>query len=45
MKDLAYCYTILKYPEDFCSLSAHLRKWLAEIQTSKVVDSDFTMHL
>ncbi|KAG7012748.1 ATP-dependent DNA helicase Q-like 5, partial [Cucurbita argyrosperma subsp. argyrosperma] len=36
MKDLAYCYTILKYPEDFCSLSAHLRKWLSEIQTSKV---------
>ncbi|XP_022151908.1 ATP-dependent DNA helicase Q-like 5 isoform X2 [Momordica charantia] len=36
MKDLAYCYTILKIPEDFCSLSAHLRKWLSEIQTSKV---------
>ncbi|XP_022945198.1 ATP-dependent DNA helicase Q-like 5 isoform X1 [Cucurbita moschata] len=36
MKDLAYCYTILKYPEDFCSMSAHLRKWLSEIQTSKV---------
>ncbi|XP_038893150.1 ATP-dependent DNA helicase Q-like 5 isoform X2 [Benincasa hispida] len=35
MKDLAYCYTILKNPEDFCSLSAHLRKWLSEIQTSK----------
>ncbi|KGN51695.1 ATP-dependent DNA helicase Q-like 5 [Cucumis sativus] len=36
MKDMAYCYTILKTPEDFCSLSAHLRKWLSEIQTSKL---------
>ncbi|KAL1217207.1 ATP-dependent DNA helicase Q-like 5 [Cardamine amara subsp. amara] len=36
MKDPAFCYTILEFPKDICSLSSHLTKWLAEIETCKV---------
>ncbi|XP_041010352.1 ATP-dependent DNA helicase Q-like 5 isoform X2 [Juglans microcarpa x Juglans regia] len=36
LKDPAYCYTIMEVPGDFCSLSAHLTKWLAEVEISKV---------
>ncbi|KAG2706735.1 hypothetical protein I3760_05G116400 [Carya illinoinensis] len=36
LKDPAYCYTIMEVPGDFCSLSAHLTKWLSEVEISKV---------
>nr|POF20420.1 atp-dependent dna helicase q-like 5 [Quercus suber] len=36
VKDMAFCYTIMKVPGDFCSLSAHLTKWLSEVETCKV---------
>ncbi|XAR64431.1 DNA helicase [Bertholletia excelsa] len=36
MKDPAYCYIIVDVPKDFCSLSAHLTKWLSEVESSKV---------
>ncbi|VVA92797.1 unnamed protein product [Arabis nemorensis] len=36
MKDPAFCYTILEFPRDMCSLSSHLTKWLTEIETCKV---------
>lgn len=38
LKDPAYCYTIMEVPGDFCSLSAHLTKWLSEVEISKVID-------
>ncbi|CAH2034078.1 unnamed protein product [Thlaspi arvense] len=36
MKDPAFCYTILDSPRETCSLSSHLTKWLAEVETCKV---------
>ncbi|KAJ4710900.1 DNA helicase, ATP-dependent [Melia azedarach] len=36
LKDPAYCYTIMEVPSDFCSLSAHLTKWLSEVENCKV---------
>ncbi|KAK4551881.1 hypothetical protein RGQ29_032243 [Quercus rubra] len=36
VKDMAFCYKIMKVPGDFCSLSAHLTKWLSEVETCKV---------
>lgn len=35
---MAFCYKIMKVPGDFCSLSAHLTKWLSEVETCKVID-------
>ncbi|CAB4294759.1 unnamed protein product [Prunus armeniaca] len=36
VKDQAYCYTIVEVPADLCSLSAHLTKWLSEVESCKV---------
>ncbi|KAK4265011.1 hypothetical protein QN277_026119 [Acacia crassicarpa] len=36
MKDLAYCYTIVKAPTDFFALSENLTRWLYEFERSKV---------
>ncbi|KAJ8615687.1 hypothetical protein MRB53_035059 [Persea americana] len=36
LKDPAYCYTILKTPEDFCSLATHITRWLSEVERCKV---------
>ncbi|XP_028771319.1 ATP-dependent DNA helicase Q-like 5 [Neltuma alba] len=36
MKDLAYCYVIVKVPTDFFALSANLTQWLHEFERSKV---------
>ncbi|KAL5548713.1 hypothetical protein UlMin_003944, partial [Ulmus minor] len=36
LKDQAYCYTIVKVPEDYSSFSAHLTKWLSEVESCKV---------
>ncbi|KAG8640021.1 ATP-dependent DNA helicase Q-like 5 isoform X3 [Manihot esculenta] len=36
----AYCYSIVKVPEDFCSLSAHLTRWLSEVERLKVQKLD-----
>ncbi|RID53436.1 hypothetical protein BRARA_G00828 [Brassica rapa] len=35
-KDPAFCYTILESPKDTSSLSSHLTKWLAEVESCKV---------
>ncbi|CAN6996630.1 unnamed protein product [Brassica rapa subsp. trilocularis] len=35
-KDPAFCYTILESPKDTSSLSGHLTKWLAEVESCKV---------
>ncbi|GFY91533.1 DEAD/DEAH box RNA helicase family protein [Actinidia rufa] len=40
MKDPAYCYTIVGVPKDFCSLIAHLTKWLSEVESCKVQKID-----
>lgn len=39
VKDPAYCYSIVEVPVDFCSLSAHLTKWLSEVERCKVIGS------
>lgn len=39
MKDLAYCYRIIKVPTDFFSLSADLTRWLYEVERSKVINN------
>ncbi|KAF3431093.1 hypothetical protein FNV43_RR25823 [Rhamnella rubrinervis] len=36
LKDQAYCYKIVEVPGDLRSLSAHLTKWLTEIESCKV---------
>ncbi|XP_065873230.1 ATP-dependent DNA helicase Q-like 5 [Euphorbia lathyris] len=36
VKDPAYCYSIMQVPVDFCSLSAHLTRWLSEVEHVKV---------
>ncbi|KAL5760106.1 hypothetical protein ACOSQ2_018944 [Xanthoceras sorbifolium] len=40
LKDPAFCYTIVDIPSDFCSLSAHLTKWLSEVESCKVSKLD-----
>ncbi|KAJ8758834.1 hypothetical protein K2173_002613 [Erythroxylum novogranatense] len=40
VKDPAFCYSIVKIPEDFCSLSTHLTKWLLQVERSKVQKLD-----
>lgn len=39
LKDPAYCYVILKRPDDFNALSANITKWLSEVENSKVLGS------
>ncbi|PIA51330.1 hypothetical protein AQUCO_01100275v1 [Aquilegia coerulea] len=36
VKDPAFCYTIVKSPEDFCSLTSQITRWLSEVETCKV---------
>ncbi|KAF5189700.1 Atp-dependent dna helicase [Thalictrum thalictroides] len=36
VKDPAFCYTIVKSPEDFCSLTSHITRWLSEVEICKV---------
>uniref|UniRef100_A0A453C9A3 Uncharacterized protein n=2 Tax=Aegilops tauschii subsp. strangulata TaxID=200361 RepID=A0A453C9A3_AEGTS len=36
LKDPAYCYMILKRPDDLNALSANLTKWLSEVENSKI---------
>ncbi|KAL5552564.1 hypothetical protein UlMin_039965 [Ulmus minor] len=36
LKDQAYCYAIVKVPEDYSSLSPHFTKWLSEVESCKV---------
>ncbi|KAJ9169372.1 hypothetical protein P3X46_017575 [Hevea brasiliensis] len=36
----AYCYSIVKVPEDFCFLSAYLTRWLSEVERLKVQKLD-----
>ncbi|KAJ0037561.1 hypothetical protein Pint_23667 [Pistacia integerrima] len=40
LKDPAYCYTIVELPSEFCTLSAHLTKWLSEVEICKVTKLD-----
>ncbi|OVA15382.1 Helicase [Macleaya cordata] len=40
VKDLAFCYMVVKTPGDFCSLAAHLTKWLSEVESCKVKKLD-----
>ncbi|XP_048135916.1 ATP-dependent DNA helicase Q-like 5 isoform X3 [Rhodamnia argentea] len=35
-KDSAYCYVVVDVPEDICSLSANVTKWLSDIESCKV---------
>jgi hypothetical protein len=39
VKDPAYCYMILKRPDDLNALSEKVTKWLSEVENSKVVNS------
>ncbi|XP_071709339.1 ATP-dependent DNA helicase Q-like 5 [Rutidosis leptorrhynchoides] len=36
LKDPAYCYMIVNFPKDICSLAADLAKWLSEVESCKV---------
>nr|XP_043626799.1 ATP-dependent DNA helicase Q-like 5 [Erigeron canadensis] len=47
LKDLAYCYTIINFPKDICSLAADLAKWLSEVESGQVrkVDAMFNAAL
>ncbi|URE10486.1 DEAD/DEAH box helicase [Musa troglodytarum] len=40
LKDPAFCFTIVKKPDDFCSLSANLTKKLAKVESCKVQKLD-----
>ncbi|XP_031270471.1 ATP-dependent DNA helicase Q-like 5 [Pistacia vera] len=40
LKDPAYFYTIVELPSEFCTLSAHLTKWLSEVEICKVTKLD-----
>ncbi|KAK2636714.1 hypothetical protein Ddye_031506 [Dipteronia dyeriana] len=40
LKDPAFCYRIVEIPSEFCSLSAHLTKWLTEVESCKVSKLD-----
>ncbi|KAF8040858.1 hypothetical protein BT93_B2936 [Corymbia citriodora subsp. variegata] len=35
-KDSAYCYMVVNVPEDICSLSANVTKWLSDVESCKV---------
>ncbi|CAN6228618.1 unnamed protein product [Urochloa humidicola] len=39
-KDPAYCYVILKKPDDLNALSANITKWLSEVERSKIMKLD-----
>ncbi|CAN6249138.1 unnamed protein product [Urochloa humidicola] len=39
-KDPAYCYIILKKPDDLNALSANITKWLSEVERSKIMKLD-----
>ncbi|GJV85806.1 ATP-dependent DNA helicase Q-like 5 protein [Tanacetum coccineum] len=36
LKDPSYCYMILNFPKDVCSLASDLAKWLSEVESCKV---------
>ncbi|XP_042506131.1 ATP-dependent DNA helicase Q-like 5 isoform X2 [Macadamia integrifolia] len=36
VKEPGFCYTIVKRPEDFCSLATHVTRWLSEVENCKV---------
>ncbi|RLM73060.1 ATP-dependent DNA helicase Q-like 5 [Panicum miliaceum] len=40
LKDPAYCYVILKKPDDLNTLSANITKWLSEVESSKIMKLD-----
>nr|CAB3487445.1 unnamed protein product [Digitaria exilis] len=40
LKDPAYCYVILKKPDDLNTLSANITKWLSEVECSKIMKLD-----
>ncbi|CAL5026771.1 unnamed protein product [Urochloa decumbens] len=40
LKDPAYCYVILKKPDDLNTLSAKITKWLSEVESSKIMKLD-----
>ncbi|XP_062225987.1 ATP-dependent DNA helicase Q-like 5 [Phragmites australis] len=40
LKDPAYCYVILKKPDDFNTLGANVTKWLSEVESSKIKKLD-----
>ncbi|XP_076916307.1 ATP-dependent DNA helicase Q-like 5 [Bidens hawaiensis] len=47
LKDPAYCYMIVNFPKDICSLAADLAKWLSDVESCKVrkVDAMFNAAL
>ncbi|KAJ4961023.1 hypothetical protein NE237_020933 [Protea cynaroides] len=36
VKEPAFCFTIVKKPEDFCCLATHVTRWLSEVENCKV---------
>ncbi|KAJ0976977.1 hypothetical protein J5N97_012451 [Dioscorea zingiberensis] len=40
LKDPAFCFMILMVPDDYCSLTSHITKWLSEVERSKVQKLD-----
>ncbi|KAJ0901610.1 putative DNA helicase [Helianthus annuus] len=47
LKDPAYCYMLVNFPRDICSLAADLAKWLSDVESCKVrkVDAMFNAAL
>ncbi|WOL14351.1 ATP-dependent DNA helicase Q-like 5 [Canna indica] len=45
LKDPAFCYTIVKKPDDFCSLSVDLTKRLSQVENCKIqkIDAMFSV--
>jgi ATP-dependent DNA helicase Q4 len=39
LKDPAFCYMILKRPDNLKALSEKVTKWLSEVENSKVLNS------
>lgn len=36
LKDPAFCFTIIKVPDDYCSLTSRITNWLSEVEQCKV---------
>ncbi|XP_020592591.1 ATP-dependent DNA helicase Q-like 5 [Phalaenopsis equestris] len=45
LKDPAFCFSVVKKPNDFYSLSAHLAKFLSEVEKCKVQKLDEMLNL
>ncbi|XP_039124177.1 ATP-dependent DNA helicase Q-like 5 isoform X3 [Dioscorea cayenensis subsp. rotundata] len=45
LKDPAFCFTIIKVPDDYCSLTSRITNWLSEVEQCKVQKLDEMFHV